>query len=402
MSDHRIGSRLTWLLLALAAPSALVAQISIQITIGPPPIPVYEQPMIPDSGYAWTPGYWAWGDDGYYWVPGTWVRIPEVGLLWTPGYWGWEGEYFMFHRGYWGHHVGFYGGINYGYGYGGEGFEGGYWEGQRYYYNRAVTNVNTTTITNVYNKTVIVNNNTYIAYNGGTGGVTAAPTERDRTWAREQHVQPTAEQTRQHEAASRNRELLASVNRGKPPVAATVRPADFSPKNVVPAKAPGGRVPEAVLKATPKTLPPPVKSPAPGAKPAEPAPEPKARPKETPRERPVPAPAPTPRPPEPIREPAPHPVPRPKEEPPVQPLPDRHPAPAPHPNPEPDRKPAPRPDPQPAPRPQPPNPERPDPERRPVPAPHPTEKAKPKPKPAPAPKPKPDPKPDKDKDKERG
>src|SRR5277367_3705680 len=67
----------------------------------PPPLPVYEQPVIPADGYLWTPGYWSWGDDGYYWVPGTWVEPPEVGLLWTPGYWGWNGGRYLFNAGYW-------------------------------------------------------------------------------------------------------------------------------------------------------------------------------------------------------------------------------------------------------------------------------------------------------------
>ena len=65
----------------------------------------------------WTPGYWAWGNDGYYWVPGTWVPAPAVGLLWTPGYWGWSGGYYRWNVCYWGPHVGFYGGVNYGFGY---------------------------------------------------------------------------------------------------------------------------------------------------------------------------------------------------------------------------------------------------------------------------------------------
>src|SRR5580692_12257982 len=104
---------------ALAAPTASFAQISIgvglSVNIAPPALPVYVQPAIPAPGYIWTPGYWAWGPGGYYWVPGTWVRPPAVGLLWTPGYWGWAGGAYLWHVGYWGPHVGFYGGINYGF-----------------------------------------------------------------------------------------------------------------------------------------------------------------------------------------------------------------------------------------------------------------------------------------------
>src|SRR6202161_2853572 len=67
--------------------------VGISVHVGPPALPVYEQPLCPGDGYLWTPGYWAWdGDDSdYYWVPGTWVESPEVGFLWTPPWWGWDG-----------------------------------------------------------------------------------------------------------------------------------------------------------------------------------------------------------------------------------------------------------------------------------------------------------------------
>src|ERR1700758_3615126 len=92
------------------------AQLRISVGFGPPALPVHEQPLCPGDGYIWTPGYWAWDEyaGDYYWVPGTWVLAPEVGFFWTPGYWGWGGSAFIFHAGYWGPAVGFYGGINYG------------------------------------------------------------------------------------------------------------------------------------------------------------------------------------------------------------------------------------------------------------------------------------------------
>lgn len=386
MRIQRLTSPLACFLITTAAACPLSAQISIQITVGPPPIPVYEQPVLPEEGYLWIPGYWAWGDEGYFWVPGTWVRAPERGLLWTPGYWAWNGDFFEFHRGYWGTHVGYYGGINYGYGYGGFGFEGGYWQGQNYYYNRSVSNVSTTRVTNIYNKTVIVNNTTNIAYNGGPGGVNAAPTPQERTVERERHVQPTAEQTQHHQAAGQNRELLASVNRGKPAVAATVKPADFSPKAVVPAKAPGGKVEETTLKATPKTMERPAKGPGAVAKPA-PTPQqpaPTGPPIRNPEPRPAPAPIPPPE-----RHPAPVPAPTPERRPPPTPTPapERRPEPAPLPAPE--RRPEPVPHPAPERRPEPaPHPA---PERRPEPAPHPAPERRPEPKPHPEEKPKPHP-----------
>src|SRR5271170_693993 len=130
---------------------------AVSITAPPPELPVYEQPPIPAPGYIWSPGYWAYGPVGYFWVPATWVQPPTVGLLWTPGYWGWRGGVYAWNVGYWGPHIGFYGGVNYGFGYGGHGYDGGRWSNGHLYYNRAVVNVGSAHITNVYNKTVINN-----------------------------------------------------------------------------------------------------------------------------------------------------------------------------------------------------------------------------------------------------
>jgi WXXGXW repeat (2 copies) len=228
----------------LAIPSIAAAQISVGVSIhiGPPPLPVYLQPMCPGPGYIWTPGYWAYGPDGYYWVPGTWVVAPRVGVLWTPGYWGWGGGVYLWHAGYWGPHVGFYGGINYGFGYGGVGFVGGEWRGGVYNYNTAVSNVNTTVIRNTYvNNTTVINNNSNInrvSYNGGTGGVTAQPTAREQAAAREQHIPATTMQTQHEQTARNDRSLLASVNHGRPAVAATAKPGVFQGPGVVAAHAP--------------------------------------------------------------------------------------------------------------------------------------------------------------------
>ena len=102
-----------------------------------------------------------------------------AGLLWTPGYWGWNDGVYAFHEGYWGPEVGFYGGVSYGFGYTGAGYEGGYWRGGNFFYNRTVNNISNVSITNVYNKTVVVNNTTNVSYNGGTGGTTARATRAD-------------------------------------------------------------------------------------------------------------------------------------------------------------------------------------------------------------------------------
>jgi hypothetical protein len=212
--------------------------VGISVRIGPPALPVYAQPICPGPGYIWTPGYWAWdNDDGYYWVPGTWVVAP-VGLLWTPGYWGWGGGLYLWHAGYWGPHVGFYGGINYGFGYGGVGFGGGEWRGGSFFYNRSVTNVSVTNVTNVYNKTVIVNNTSTTSFNGGSGGVQARPTAQEEAYSRERHTAPLAAQNQHEHAAAANRENFASQNHGRPAIAATARPGDFG--HHVAARAAGG------------------------------------------------------------------------------------------------------------------------------------------------------------------
>jgi hypothetical protein len=247
MKTHPAVRFLAFSLLLLVIPAALSSPSSAQIAIGvsvrvvPPALPVYEQPICPAAGYLWTPGYWAWSDDaGYYWVPGTWVQPPTVGVLWTPGYWGWNDGVYAWNAGYWGPQIGFYGGINYGFGYGGVGFGGGEWRGGAFFYNTAVMNVNTTRITNVYvNKTVIVNNESHVAFNGGEGGVAARPTAAEEAYSREKHTPPVAAQVRQEHAASQNKALFASNNHGAPAVAATAKPGVFSGAGVVRAKSAG-------------------------------------------------------------------------------------------------------------------------------------------------------------------
>jgi hypothetical protein len=213
------------LLLPVSAPA--YAGIGVSITVAPPVIPVYTQPICPGPNYIWTPGYWAWGDDGYYWVPGTWVVAPAVGLLWTPGYWGWGDGVYLWHAGYWGPHVGFYGGINYGFGYFGVGYEGGYWRGRDFFYNRSVTRVNTTIIRNVYNHRVVERSVSRVSYNGGRGGINARPTAREETATRERRFGATSVQTRQESLARSDRRQWASENHGRPGVTASQRAGEF-------------------------------------------------------------------------------------------------------------------------------------------------------------------------------
>lgn len=211
------------LALLCLAPAASFAQIGIGVAISvhtaPPALPVYVQPPCPVAGYLWTPGYWAWGPAGYYWVPGVWVRPPQVGLLWTPGYWGFAGGVYGWHGGYWGAHIGFYGGVNYGFGYGGVGFIGGAWNGGVFRYNTAVVNVNTAVVHNTYIDRTVINNTTVVnnrASFNGPGGVVARPTATEESALHEQHFQPTANQVSHEQTASRDPGQRFSANQGRP------------------------------------------------------------------------------------------------------------------------------------------------------------------------------------------
>jgi hypothetical protein len=126
---------------ASASPDSLSSG-TVSTDATPPPLPAEDQPTLPVDGYLWTPGYWYWRDRGYFWIPGAWVRPPQVGVLWTPAYWGTAGNVFVFHAGHWGPTVGFYGGVNYGYGYFGSGYTGGHWIGNSLVYNSAINHLN--------------------------------------------------------------------------------------------------------------------------------------------------------------------------------------------------------------------------------------------------------------------
>ncbi|MBS1594588.1 MAG: YXWGXW repeat-containing protein [Bacteroidetes bacterium] len=152
------------------------SSVTVQAQTAPPPIPDYVQPPCPVDGYIWTPGYWYWNGSAYTWIPGVWVAPPSPGLLWTPGYWSFYGGYYGWHRGYWGASIGYYGGINYGFGYYGTGFVGGRWDGGHFLYNTAVWHVGGG-IHNVYvDKTVVVNHTVNHASFNGPNGVHYRPT----------------------------------------------------------------------------------------------------------------------------------------------------------------------------------------------------------------------------------
>ena len=212
------------LLLLLAAtvvcvvPAASSAQVAVGVAIhvGPPAIPVYEQPPCPEEGFLWTPGYWAYGPDGYYWVPGVWVAPPQVGLLWTPGYWGFVNGAYLWHGGYWGPHIGFYGGVNYGFGYWGSGFYGGRWEGGHFRYNTAVFRVGGG-FHNVYEDREVIRYDNHVRTSwNGHGGIEARPGREELTAMHERHFQRTQEQMSHQRSARVDRSNYVSVNHGTP------------------------------------------------------------------------------------------------------------------------------------------------------------------------------------------
>ena len=217
-------------LFALAIPAALFGQVNMSISIGPPALPVYDQPVCPGDGYIWTPGYWAYDTDvsDYYWVDGVWVMAPEEGLLWTPGYWGWSDGGFFFNEGYWGQEVGFYGGIDYGFGYFGEGYGGGRWDGGHFFYNRSVNNVDISINRNVYNTPIDRHNENRVSFNGGSGGIEARATSQQEAAAHQRHVPPVAVQTEHAQSARANPALRAAANHGNPPPATRAVPIGFN------------------------------------------------------------------------------------------------------------------------------------------------------------------------------
>jgi hypothetical protein len=225
-----------------SGPPGGAAGIAVYADEAPPPLPEYDQPPIPTDGDIWTPGYWAWNGYEYFWVPGTWVEPPHPGLLWTPGYWAFVGGSYGFHRGYWGQRVGFYGGVDYGFGYVGVGFAGGRWDNDRFIYNRAVTNVGRVNI-NVYNEPVTIREANRVSFNGGPNGLDARPSPAELEAAKAPHVAPTRDQLQNARVASHTDSAFVSANKGKPRVAATAKPGEFKGDAVIPAKAAGGPLP---------------------------------------------------------------------------------------------------------------------------------------------------------------
>ena len=205
-------SRCCW---AAAAASAVVA-IGVSINVAPPELPVYEQPPIPGPGYLWTPGYWAWGDEWLLLGAGHLGRAAAAGLSLDAGLLGLGRRRLLWHAGYWGPHVGFYGGVNYGFGYGGHGYRGRLLARRR----RSTTTAASTIIPGTCTSPTSTTNRdrrhgNRVSFNGGNGGV--RPRRRRRhSWRQSTSIisRPCGASCTRSSWRARNRQLHATINHG--------------------------------------------------------------------------------------------------------------------------------------------------------------------------------------------
>lgn len=61
-----------------ATPLSSVADVAVQLNVGPPPLR-YEVVPGPRQGYVWAPGHWQWSGNAHVWRAGNWVQA-------RPGY----------------------------------------------------------------------------------------------------------------------------------------------------------------------------------------------------------------------------------------------------------------------------------------------------------------------------
>jgi len=139
----------------------------------------------------------------------------------------------VFHPGYWGRHVGYYGGVNYGFGYMGIGFVGGEWHDHDFRYNTAVVRVNNVYIHNTSVDRTVVERNTIVndrrvAYSGGPGGIRHDPAPFERNAMHEQHMGATSVQQAHFQAARSDRSFYAKNNGGHPQTVVAERPLGFN------------------------------------------------------------------------------------------------------------------------------------------------------------------------------
>ena len=106
------------------------------------------------------------------------------------------------------------------------GYRGGYWNGPHFFYNTAVTRVNTVRITNVYTRNVVVNNvsTARVSYNGGRGGLQVAPRPAEIAAIRVPRTPPMTSQLQVQTESAQNRQQFYNQNKGKPAEAVAAKP----------------------------------------------------------------------------------------------------------------------------------------------------------------------------------
>jgi hypothetical protein len=83
----------------LVSGTAVLAQVSDSIHVGPPP-PMYEPIPMMAPGYVWAPGYWAWNSDRHIWMRGRAI-VHRTGYRWEPDRWDQGGNGYYRHPGSW-------------------------------------------------------------------------------------------------------------------------------------------------------------------------------------------------------------------------------------------------------------------------------------------------------------
>ena len=135
---------------------------------------------------------------------------------------------YFWNAGYWGPYVGYYGGINYGFGYFGIGFYGGYWGGGRFWYNRAYCNLGYGHgFHNVYNRP-------YNGYSGHPGGTSFVRTTLDSRQSRSRrNCLPRLQHQRPHvELCSGHKPLERTTAPPTTSLAPTTEPATTATRSV--------------------------------------------------------------------------------------------------------------------------------------------------------------------------
>ena len=186
-------------------PAHAQVDVNISVDVEPPPLPVYDQPPIPEPGYLWVPGYWAWDDDtGYYWVPGTWVLPPEPEFAVDARLlvWGWDDGVYVFTPAIGDRRSGSTAASPTASAMTASATRAAIGAGARFTTTTPSTISGGVRIVNVYSKTVVVNNVTNVSFNGGAHGTTARPTPEQIAAGNQRHIPATAEQTRHAEVSS--------------------------------------------------------------------------------------------------------------------------------------------------------------------------------------------------------